>query len=71
MRNSSLVKRFRAENLPGLSVVPNPRIRPSGRVVGERRRQGRRVTVRTPGPSASENAGVSSEEGWESPPPND
>ena len=27
MRNSSLVKRFRAENLPGLSMVPNSRTR--------------------------------------------
>lgn len=42
MRNSSLVKRPRAENLPGLSMVPDPRIRPpeGRRVVGERRRGG-------------------------------
>ena len=41
MRNSSLVKRFRAENLPGLSVPPNLRITTLGVVVvGERRYRG-------------------------------
>ena len=41
MRNSSLVKRFRAENLPGLSVSPNLRISIFDiEVVGERRYEG-------------------------------
>ena len=71
MRNSSLVKCSRAENLPGLSVPPNLRIHNdvmSGRGAF---RMGRSRTVRTGGLYGSENAGVSSDEGRVSLPPND
>jgi hypothetical protein len=71
MRNSSLVKRFCAENLPGLSMVPDPRIHDfvmSGRGASSR---GRSVSVSTRGPVTSENAGVSSDEGRVSLPPDD
>jgi hypothetical protein len=72
MRNSSLVKSLRAENLPGLSAPPNPR---TGRTSGCARsgrgasRQRRSLTVRAGGAGGSENAGVSNDMGWESPSP--
>ena len=36
MRNSSLVECLRAEDLPGLSMIPNLRILDLSKVVGER-----------------------------------
>ena len=36
MRNSSLVERLRAEDLPGLSMIPKLRILDLSKVVGER-----------------------------------
>ena len=70
MRNSSLVKRLRAENLPGLSVAPNSRMRGlEPRVVGDASMGGRSRTARSGGPPSSENAGVSSDGGRGSRPP--
>lgn len=52
------------------SAPPKPRIHSFELwVVGERPPQRRRGTARAPGARRSENAGVSSEGGWESPPP--
>ena len=59
MRNSSLVKRFCAENVTGLSIVPKPRIGIFP-MVGERSVGDTRLTVRTVVAYRSENAGMSS-----------
>src|SRR5574344_1775229 len=71
MRNSSLVKSLRAENLPGLSAQPKTRTVPQGTSGRGAFRARRRGTGRAPGAHGSENAGVSNDEGWESPPPID
>ena len=60
MRNSSLVEYLRAENLPGLSIVPKLRIRDNGRGAFHERRS---YTERSGGANGSENAGVSNDIG--------
>ena len=61
MRNSSLVKRFCAENVTGLSIVPKLRILDfESRVVEERSVGDTSMTVRTYAAYRSENAGMSS-----------
>ena len=60
MRNSSLVEWHRAEDVPGLSILPKLRIvliKYSGRGAFQLRR---RSIVRTAGAIGSENAGMSS-----------
>ena len=44
MRNSSLVERLRAEDLPGLSMIPKLRILDLSKVVGERSIRGEAVS---------------------------
>ena len=60
MRNSSLVERLCAEDLPGLSIVPKLRIylKISGRGAFQVRRS---HTERSGGGLGSENAGVSND----------
>jgi hypothetical protein len=58
VRNSSLVERLCAEDLPGLSMIPKLRTLRSGRGAFYTRR---RYTVRSAGVYRSENAGVSNE----------
>ena len=60
MRNSSLVECLRAENLPGLSIVPKLRILENGRGAFHHRRSD---TGRSRGEDGSENAGVSNDIG--------
>ena len=63
MRNSSLVERLRAEDLPGLSMIPKLRILDLSKVVGERSMWGEAVPKGACGPHGSENAGVSNDNG--------
>jgi hypothetical protein len=58
VRNSSLVERLCAEDLPGLSMIPKLRTLRSGRGAFHMHR---RYTARSAGAYGSENAGVSNE----------
>ena len=60
MRNSSLVECLRAENLPGLSIIPKLRMRNRGRGAFHEQRS---HTERSGGANGSENAGVSNDIG--------
>ena len=68
MRNSSLVKRLRAENTPGLKHITETASYISNYGwVGERNIVGRSQIERTDGRSISENVGISSENIGENP----
>ena len=60
MRNSSLVERDCAENVPGLKHGTEAGDVPKGTVVGERSRCGEGVPARCVGVGGSEDAGISS-----------
>ena len=67
MRNSSLVKRLRAENTPGLKYITETASYNLFIWVGERSVVGRSQIGRTDGRGRSENVGMSSENIGENP----
>ena len=69
MRNSSLVKRLRAENTPGLKHTTEAVEGSLTSLVGERSVVGRSKIVRSYGRTRSENVGMSSENIGENPMP--